>query len=139
MIETASFGADGSQSTPYQLASWTNSAVGTTSSTSIQDKQQEGVYAQLSKDAYIKRKMKSRTRILFTSGDGPVYEGDPAGHSPFARAFLEALDQGGAKFDVLTTAEIYLKVDALNSEPGRGSLSGSDGDFIFIAPEKLKD
>jgi hypothetical protein len=95
---------------------------------------QVDVYAQLPKSAYIKRKIKTRTRIIFTAGDRPVYDGEKDKHSPFARAFLDALDQGGSnKYGILSTGEIYSKLDALVSEPQRGSLSGSDGDFVFIA------
>ena len=94
--------------------------------------QEKRMYSQISKSEYIKRKMKNRTRIIFTSGDKPVYDGKPGDHSPFARYFLDALSYGGAKYGVLTTGEIFLKVDALEPEPQRGTLSSSDGDFVFV-------
>ena len=136
--QTVSFAPATPKSKLFQLASWTIEAPtpASTNALSIQDKQQESVYTPVPRNVYIKRKMKTRTRIIFTSGDRPVYDGSPGQHSPFARGFLEALDQGGTKYGILTTGEIYLKIDALNVEPGRGSLSGSDGDFVFVAPVK---
>src|SRR5215831_10239036 len=103
-----------------------------------QQPQSAGVYTRATKNQYIKGIMNNRTRIIFTSGDRPVYDGDSGMHSPFARAFIETLDRGGMKYGVLPTSEIYLSIDDLEPKPDHGLLDGSDGDFLFIAQPRAE-
>jgi len=98
-----------------------------------QQPQSAGIYTRATKDQYIKDRMNNRTRIIFTSGDRPVYDGDPGKHSPFAQAFIETLDRGGMKHGVLPTSEIYASINDIEPKPDHGMLDGSDGDFLFIA------
>ena len=98
--------------------------------------------AQISRLAYAKRKMKSRSRIILTSGDKPVADawrkddGSLSNNSPFADAFLQALRTDGGDDKVLITGEIVPFIDKLDIEPQKGKLSGSDGDFVFVMPEQ---
>ncbi len=97
---------------------------------------------QISRLAYAKRKMKKRSRIILTSGDKPVADawrkedGSLSNNSPFADAFLQALRTDGGSDRVLITGEIVPFIDKLDVEPQKGRLSGSDGDFVFVLPDK---
>jgi hypothetical protein len=99
--------------------------------------------AQISKLAYAKRKMKDRSRRVLTSGDKPVpdgwrrSDGSMSDNSPFADAFLQALRTSGGNFGVLITPEIVPFIDKLQNEPQIGKLSGSNGDFVFVRPDKI--
>lgn len=97
---------------------------------------------EISKLAYAKRKMKERSRRVLTSGDKPVFDswkkkdGTRSNNSPFADAFLKALKTSGGGNEVLITAEIVPHIDELPIEPQVGKISGSDGDFVFVKPDK---
>lgn len=100
------------------------------------------VLSQISKLAYAKRKMKERTRRVLTSGDKPVFDswkkadGTRSSNSPFADGLLRALRTDGGELGVLVTAQIVPFIDKLAREPQIGKLSGSDGDFVFVKPDK---
>lgn len=90
---------------------------------------------------YAKKKMKNKSRIVMTSGDKPVYDswlkpdGNLSDHSPFADAFIRALQTKGSDDKVLITPEFVPFIDKLDPMPQRGRLSGSDGDFVFVLSE----
>lgn len=90
---------------------------------------------------YAKKKMKNKSRIVMTSGDKPVYDslvkpdGRLSDHSPFADAFIRALQTKGSDDKVLITPEFVPFIDKLDPMPQRGRLSGSDGDFVFVLAE----
>lgn len=97
---------------------------------------------EISKLAYAKRKMKERSRRVLTSGDKPVFDswkkkdGTRSNNSPFADAFLRALRTDGGDWEVLITAHIVPFIDKLPIEPQVGKISGSNGDFVFVKPDK---
>jgi len=95
------------------------------------------LYADVSDFEFIDRKLKGKTRRLFTSG-GKVYvpDGDPGEHSPFAARFIEALESKGVNDRILTTDEIYSFLERAKPEPRRG-LFTADGaaDFVFVAQQ----
>ncbi len=94
-------------------------------------------------DEYIQWKMPKRSRLVLASGgDQPVLDNGPGGHSIFAHAFLEAL-QNNAK--VLTAPELFLDIRKLVRESPLAAKSGQEpelkvikdagnevGDFFFI-------
>jgi hypothetical protein len=91
---------------------------------------------------YAKTKMKNRSRIIFTSGDEPVLDswvkpdGTISEHSPFADAFIRALQTKGNDGKVLISTEFIPFIDKLKPQSQRGKLSGSDADFVFILSDK---
>lgn len=100
---------------------------------------------ELSKLAYARRKMKERSRRVLTSGDKPVFDswkksdGTRSDNSPFADAFLRALRTDGGDLGVLITAQIVPFIDKLPIEPQVGKLSRSNGDFVFVKPDKAEE
>ena len=66
-----------------------------------------GDQAKVTED-YVRYKMPKRSRLLLTSGgDQPVLDGGGDGHSVFAKAFLDALEAGGA---LTTGPELFVQV-----------------------------
>ena len=95
-----------------------------------------GMYAQISPEEYIAKKLKYKTRIYLTSG-GKEYvpDGRPNKHSPFAFYFIDALRSYGGRNKVLTTQEIWLNVEATRPEPRFGTFGDNEpgSEFVFQA------
>ncbi len=92
-------------------------------------------YSQISKDEFIERKLKQKTRKYMTSG-GKEYvpDGVPGRHSPFTRRLLEALRSYGGADGIVTISELQSFVDKVSPQPQSGKF-GSDeagSDFLFI-------
>jgi hypothetical protein len=96
----------------------------------------ENEIAAASKASFIKRKLKSKTRLYLTSG-GKEYvpDGRPGAHSPFARKFLESLGSYGGSDRILTYKEILGFVEMVTPEPRTGEFGDNEpgSDFLFIA------
>jgi uncharacterized caspase-like protein len=94
---------------------------------------------------FAKRTMNNLSRIVLTSGKRPVLDafrkpdGTLSRNSPFADKFLEALRTGGRNYGVLPANEIFTYVMGLPVQPIMGPMGGSDGDFVFVRPEKNSD
>jgi hypothetical protein len=92
---------------------------------------------------YIRYKLPKRSRLLLTSGgDQPVLDNQGQEHSVFARAFLDALEQGQG---IITAPELFLKIKdkvsneaptvVVNQMPEFKPIKGAGhevGDFFFI-------
>lgn len=92
-------------------------------------------YGNISKDQFVLRKLKYKTRLYLTSG-GKEYvpDGRPGYHSPFTRKFLEGLRANGGTDGVLSFAELSGYVEKVNPEPRKGEFGDNDSgsDFLFI-------
>lgn len=90
----------------------------------------------ISKEEFISRKLRYKTRKYITSG-GKEYvpDGVPGKHSPFAKSILEALRSYGGRDGILTIAEIISYIENLKPEPCKGEFGENDAgsDFLFIA------
>lgn len=89
-----------------------------------------------SKWDFINQKMQYRTRRYITSaGKEYVPDGRPGQHSPFARAFLEALRSEGGQDGVLTINEVMSYMSTAKPQPLTGEFDGNEpgSDFLFIA------
>lgn len=99
------------------------------------------LYGDVSDIEFIERKLKGKTRRLFTSG-GKEYvpDGEPGRHSPFAARFIKALESRGINDRILTTDEIFSFLERATPQPHRG-LFTADGaaDFIFVARPNAND
>ena len=95
----------------------------------------DGMYNGISKDEFVVRKLKYKTRLYLTSG-GKEYvpDGRPGQHSPFARKFLEALRSYGGEDGILTMRETLNYVDKVQPEPRNGEFGDNQpgSDFLFI-------
>lgn len=94
-----------------------------------------GMYAEISTDEFVQRKLKYTTRLYLTSG-GKEYvpDGRPGFHSPFARRFIESLRLYGGEDGVLTTSEILQFVEKVNPQPRFGEFGDNEpgSDFILV-------
>jgi len=94
------------------------------------------MYADITREQFIERKTKYKTRLYLTSG-GKEYvpDGRSGFHSPFARRFIEALRKYGGEDGVLTTSEILQYVEKVNPQPRFGEFGDNEpgSDFILIA------
>ena len=83
----------------------------------------------------VKRKLQYTTRLYMTSG-GKEYvpDGRPGHHSPFARRLLESLRTYGGTNEVLTSRDIFSKLEDLSPEPRFGEFGDNEpgSDFIFV-------
>lgn len=92
-------------------------------------------YDNISKQEFIARKLRFKTRRFLTSGGKEyVSDGRPGMHSPFARRLLEALRGFGGNDGILTIGEIITQVEALSPEPRTGEFGDNEpgSDFVFI-------
>lgn len=109
----------------------------------------ESTDPQMSRERYIRQRMGHRSRVMYTSGGEAVPDGyceekvdgvcrKYSDHSPFAAKFIEALRKNGNHFNVLTGYEMIPFFTTLDTQKVvKGKLDDlSDGDFVFIAPEK---
>ncbi len=92
---------------------------------------------------YVRYKLPKKSRLLISSGgDAPVLDNFGKGHSVFARAFIDVLEQSEG---VITGPELFLKVRAIVSERSKESgveqtpelkaIKGAGhevGDFFFV-------
>ncbi len=94
------------------------------------------LYAEVSPDEFVDRKLKYKTRLYLTSG-GKEYvpDGRPGHHSPFTRKFLEALRQYGGSDKILTVYEVLQFLDKVEPQPRFGEFGDNEpgSDFILIA------
>ena len=102
---------------------------------------QESMYDEIETNAFIKRKLRYKTRKYITSG-GKQYvpDGRPGMHSPFASKFLEGLRSYGGRDNIITLPELYGWLERIEPEPRVGSF-GTDqpgSDFIFVAQTEKK-
>ncbi len=95
-----------------------------------------GIYGEMSNVEYISKKMNLTTRKVLTSGELQyTWDGEKGKHSPFVAKFLESLDTFGNDDGILTTLEIYTKLEKLNPQPKRGKFSDKDensSEFLFV-------
>jgi hypothetical protein len=84
---------------------------------------------------FITQKLTYKTRKFLTSG-GKTYvsDGIPGKHSPFAKAFIEALRGKGGKDGILTLSEITPYVEKLKITPRSGEFGDNapGSDFVFV-------
>lgn len=96
----------------------------------------EGVYREKTPSEFITQKLQYKTRKFLTSGGKQyVSDGIPGQHSPFAKAFIEALRSRGSSDGILTLGEITPFVEKLKVTPRAGEFGDNapGSDFIFIA------
>lgn len=94
------------------------------------------LYAEVSPDEFVDRKLKYKTRLYLTSGGNEyVPDGRPGHHSPFTRKFLEALRQYGGSDKILTVYEVLQFLDKVKPQPRFGEFGDNEpgSDFILIA------
>lgn len=93
------------------------------------------VYKEKSAAEFITQKLTYKTRKFLTSGGKQyVSDGIPGKHSPFARAFIEALRSKGGRDGILTLSEITPFVEKLKITPRAGEFGDNapGSDFIFV-------
>lgn len=92
-------------------------------------------YREKSSTEFITQKLTYKTRKFLTSGGKQyVSDGIPGKHSPFARAFIEALRSKGGRDGILTLSEITPFVEKLKITPRAGEFGDNapGSDFIFV-------
>jgi uncharacterized caspase-like protein len=98
--------------------------------------QRGNVPGQVSVQEFIHRKLRYPTRRYLTSGGKDyVPDGQPGHHSPFMRAFLEALRTYGGRDGVVTIEDIYSHMQMLQPEPHQNEFGTNEpgSDFLFVA------
>jgi len=94
------------------------------------------MYKGISKEEFIKRNLKHKTRKYITSG-GIEYvpDGRPGKHSPFSRQFLEALRSNGDEDGILTLSELFIHLEKVEPEPRYGDFGDNEpgSNFMFIS------
>lgn len=97
---------------------------------------QDEVYADITTNEFIERRLRFKTRKYVTSGGKQyVADGKPGGHSPFARKFLQALRDYGGQDKILTLQELQGYLLSLKMEPHAGEFGDNEpgSDFVFVA------
>ena len=95
----------------------------------------DGIYGNLSKEQYVYKMLKYKTRMYLTSGGAKyVQDGTPGNHSPFVRKVLESLRSTRNKDQILTVAEIYQNVEMLKTTPQFGEFGSNEpgSEFLFV-------
>src|SRR5688572_15364263 len=95
----------------------------------------EDPYRQKGSAEFVTQKLTHKTRKFLTSGGKQyVSDGIPGKHSPFARAFIEALRSKGGTDGILTLNEITPYVDKLKVTPRAGEFGDNapGSDFVFV-------
>jgi len=93
----------------------------------------EGDYAQATRSEFLRRKMEYATRRYITAGAKEyVPDGRPGQHSPFTRAFLEALRSFGGTDGILTLEEIHGYLERVVPQPRWGELRGNEPGSSFV-------
>lgn len=96
----------------------------------------DGVYTEKSAAEFVTQKLMYKTRKFLTSGGKQyVSDGIPGQHSPFAKAFLEALRSKGGRDGILTLSEITPYVEKLKITPRAGEFGDNapGSDFVFVS------
>ncbi|MEI9919172.1 MAG: caspase family protein [Bacteroidota bacterium] len=96
----------------------------------------ESAYAEKDPAEFIMQKLTYKTRKFLTSGGKQyVSDGIPGKHSPFAKAFLEALRSRGGNDGILTLGEITPFVEKLKVTPRAGEFGDNapGSDFLFVS------
>jgi len=96
---------------------------------------EEELYKEQSQAEFLTRKLQYKTRKYITSG-GKTYvsDGIPGKHSPFAKAFLDALRSRGGRDGILTLPELFSYVETLKQVPRFGEFGDNapGSDFLFV-------
>jgi WD40 repeat protein len=94
------------------------------------------LYAEVSPEEFVERKLKYKTRLYLTSG-GKEYvpDGRPGHHSPFTRKFLEALREYGGTDKILTVHEMLSFLEKTEPQPRFGEFGDNEpgSDFLLEA------
>ncbi len=94
------------------------------------------MYAGVTNQEFIDRKMQYKTRLYLTSG-GKEYvpDGRPGQHSPFTRKLLEALRNYGGQDKILTISEIMPFIEKVDPQPRFGEFGDNEpgSDFIMVS------
>jgi hypothetical protein len=94
------------------------------------------IYSEVSREEFIERRLKYKTRKFLTSG-GVQYvpDGRPGEHSPFTKMFIESLRTNGGKDSILTLNDILESVSRVNPQPHFGEFGSNEAgsDFVFVA------
>jgi hypothetical protein len=96
----------------------------------------EAPYTEKTPAEFITQKLMYKTRKFLTSGGKQyVSDGIPGQHSPFAKAFIEALRSRGGRDGILTLSEITPFVEKLKVTPRAGEFGDNapGSDFVFVA------
>ncbi len=94
------------------------------------------VYKEKSPAEFVTQKLMYKTRKFLTSGGKQyVSDGIPGQHSPFAKAFIEALRSRGGRDGILTLSEITPFVEKLKITPRAGEFGDNapGSDFVFVS------
>jgi Caspase domain len=93
-----------------------------------------------SQSAYLYEKLKPNTRLYLSSGGKEtVSDGLAGAHSPFAKAFIEKLNEAAkSEYKYLTVNELKVYLERKNFKVKMGSFTAneSNSDFIFVANDK---
>lgn len=96
---------------------------------------EEELYKEQSQAEFLTRKLQYKTRKYVTSG-GKTYvsDGIPGKHSPFAKAFIDALRSRGGRDGILTLPELFSYVEKLRQAPRFGEFGDNapGSDFLFV-------
>jgi hypothetical protein len=96
---------------------------------------EEELYKEQSQVEFLTRKLQYKTRKYITSG-GKTYvsDGIPGKHSPFAKAFIDALRSRGGRDGILTLPELFSYVEPLKQIPRFGEFGDNQpgSDFLFV-------
>lgn len=94
------------------------------------------IYSEVSREEFVARRLKYKTRKFLTSG-GVQYvpDGRPGEHSPFTKRFIAALRSQGGDDRILTLSDILDNVSRVNPQPHFGEFGSNEAgsDFIFMA------
>ena len=96
----------------------------------------DNMYAEITQNEYINKKLKYKTRLYLTSGAKEyVPDGRSGKHSPFASKLVEALRGYGGKNKVLTSQQIFWYVERVRPEPRFGTFGDNEpgSEFVFVA------
>ncbi len=85
--------------------------------------------------SFIQKRLEPTTRQFLTSG-GQQYvpDGIAGHHSPFASKFIESLQAGAGKDDILVLDELYSYLEGVKPHPNSGTFGRNQhgSDFLFI-------
>ncbi len=96
----------------------------------------KNLYAAITTEQFIQRKMSCPTRKFITSGgkDYKVPDGADKRHSPFAAVFIDLLKNGDSKDKIVSFTELLPNLDYVNPMPvhGRFGTDSQESDYLFI-------
>jgi hypothetical protein len=97
-----------------------------------------GADNEVTKNEFITRKLRYRTRKYITSGGKEyVSDGIPGKHSPFAESIIESLRSWGGEDRILTISEMQTYLEKLKQQPRLGSFGDDEtlSDFVFVGKQ----